>query len=99
MGAQSRLVTFVCIQRGVSIGADTKSYSTSQEILEYFRAIAKKYELYKYIKLNHMVQSASWDEGEGVWRIKIKNLATGEIVEDWGHIFINGCGILKYVVA
>lgn len=71
------------------------SYSTWDEILQYFKGVAEKYELYKYIKLQHYVQDAKWDEDAGVWRIKVKNLQTGEIVEDWGHIFVNGCGILK----
>ncbi|KAK5031708.1 hypothetical protein LTS07_004328 [Exophiala sideris] len=70
-------------------------YSTSQEILKYFKGIADKYALYKYIKLNHYVQDAKWDEEAGIWNVKVKDNTTGAIVEDWGHIFINGCGILK----
>ncbi|KAI1630479.1 cyclohexanone monooxygenase [Exophiala viscosa] len=70
-------------------------YSTSQEILKYFKEIADKYALYKYIKLNHYVHDAKWDEEAGIWNVKVKDSTTGAIVEDWGHIFINGCGILN----
>ncbi|KAH7141875.1 cyclohexanone monooxygenase [Dactylonectria macrodidyma] len=70
-------------------------YSTWDEILEYFRGIAHKYELYKRIKLSHKLESAKWDEKAGVWNVECVNVATGEKVRDWGHILINGTGILN----
>ncbi|KAM5342246.1 hypothetical protein ACJ41O_013212 [Fusarium nematophilum] len=70
-------------------------YSTWDEILEYFRGIAHKYELFKYIKLSHKLNSAKWDENTGVWNVECVNLATGQAVRDWGHILINGTGILN----
>lgn len=72
-----------------------ESYSTSQEILQYFKDIADKYQLYKYIKLKHRVQSGAWDEESGTWKLKITDDLTGETIDDWCDIFINGCGILK----
>ncbi|VUC25597.1 unnamed protein product [Clonostachys rosea] len=75
----------------------TQYYSSWDEILEYFRNIASKYELYKYIQLKHKVDEARWDQDAGVWNIKVSNLETGDTVEDWGHILINGTGILKSV--
>jgi cation diffusion facilitator CzcD-associated flavoprotein CzcO len=71
------------------------SYSTSQEILEYFKGIAHKYELYKYIKLQHRVTGATWSEDEGMWHVQIENLETKEVLEDKCHFLINGSGILK----
>ncbi|KAH0843527.1 putative sterigmatocystin biosynthesis monooxygenase stcW [Fonsecaea pedrosoi] len=71
------------------------NYSSSQEILQYFKDIAEKYELYKHVQLNHFVQEASWDEDQGIWNIKVKDVLTGATKEDWAHVFINGCGILN----
>lgn len=59
------------------------------------KGVVEKYELYKYIKLRHMVTNATWDENEGKWFISGTKLATGETFEDWGHVLINGTGILK----
>lgn len=71
------------------------SYSSWDEILAYFEGIATKYELYKYIKLQHKFESAIWDEDQGVWNVEVKDLKTGNVVKDWGHVVINGTGILK----
>lgn len=71
------------------------SYSPWDEILDYFQGIAHKYELYRYIKLKHNVCEAIWNEEEGVWRVRIRILETGEVIEDDCHILINGTGILN----
>ena len=71
------------------------SYSPAPEILRYFIGVARKYDLYKYIKLSHMVTSATWDDAEGKWFVEITNIATGETLKDSCHFLINGSGILK----
>ncbi|KAF3804193.1 putative sterigmatocystin biosynthesis monooxygenase stcW [Colletotrichum gloeosporioides] len=73
----------------------TQYYSEWDEILEYFRGIAQKYELYKYIKLSHKLTSASWDEASGVWNVECLDFSTGSTVHDWGHVLINGTGVLN----
>ncbi|KAK7902698.1 hypothetical protein LTR67_002344 [Exophiala xenobiotica] len=70
-------------------------YSPQQEILEYFKSVATKYELYKYINLSHMVIGATWDEEEGLWHIKVQDLTTQEVKSDYCHFLINGSGILN----
>lgn len=71
------------------------SYSSWDEILAYFKGIADKYELYKYIRLKHKVSGAKWDEQTGLWSVDILNEETGEIIHDQAEILINGTGILK----
>ncbi|KAF4918388.1 FAD-binding monooxygenase moxY [Colletotrichum viniferum] len=73
----------------------TQYYSEWDEILGYFRGIAQKYELYKYIKLSHKLTSASWDEESGVWSVECLDLSTGSTAHDWGHVLINGTGVLN----
>lgn len=74
------------------------SYSPGPEIFKYLKHIAEKYELYRFIKLSHRVVAATWDEAEGVWGLKIEDLSTGRVFEDWCHFLIGASGILKYVV-
>ncbi|OAL44229.1 cyclohexanone monooxygenase [Pyrenochaeta sp. DS3sAY3a] len=73
----------------------TRFYSSWSEIQNYFKGVATKYELYKYIKLDHFVSGAVWDEEKGIYNVEIKDLKTGEMLHDWGHILINGSGVLN----
>jgi len=70
-------------------------YSGATEILEYFKHVADKYDLRKYIKLRHEVVHAQWDEDTGKWTVKVKNLANGTEFEDSSEILINASGIFK----
>ena len=54
-----------------------------------------RFDLGKYMKLQHEVVGACWDEAEGLWEIRIKNLITGVEFMDKAEVFINGGGILK----
>ncbi|OAA59737.1 Flavin monooxygenase-like protein [Niveomyces insectorum RCEF 264] len=71
------------------------SYSRAPEILEYFRGVARKYDLYRFIKLSHRVISADWDDEQGIWKLKIEDLATGTVIDDWGHFMITASGVLN----
>ncbi|EXJ60795.1 hypothetical protein A1O7_04948 [Cladophialophora yegresii CBS 114405] len=70
-------------------------YSPAPEILDYFRSVAHKYELYRFIKLSHKVIEAKWNEEKGIWNITVEDLTTGNIIHDWGHFMISGSGILN----
>jgi cation diffusion facilitator CzcD-associated flavoprotein CzcO len=58
---------------------------------------ARKHDLEKHIKYKHMVQSATWDEENGVWNLVIEG--PDGIIEDQCEILVNGSGILKYVIS
>ncbi|KIW30173.1 uncharacterized protein PV07_05935 [Cladophialophora immunda] len=73
----------------------TSFYSAAPEILEYFKAVASKHGLYKYIKLQHKVVEAVWDEDTNRWLLKIEDLSTRSILNDWCDFLINGSGILN----
>jgi cation diffusion facilitator CzcD-associated flavoprotein CzcO len=70
-------------------------YSKAPEILEYFKAVARKHDLYKYINLSHRVVSADWDESKSIWNLQIEDLATGEVKSDWGDFMITASGVLN----
>lgn len=72
------------------------SYSKAPEILQYFKDVAEKYELLRYVKLNHQITRAEWNETSSQWIISVQDLITGESFEDAADIFVNGGGILKY---
>lgn len=68
-------------------------YSSSEEIWQYFKDVSDKYNLTKYVQFRTAVQSATWDETDGQWRLQIKG-PHGEF-EDWCDILISASGVLN----
>lgn len=54
---------------------------------------AEKYNLRKYVKFNHKVLGARWDEEIGQYEVKVQ--AGDTIITDWCHILINGSGLIN----
>ena len=72
------------------------SYSGAPEILKYFKNVADKYGLRKYIRLEHKVVGAFWDDQDQQWHVKVQRGDNPEdVFEDQGHILINASGVLK----
>ncbi|POR31118.1 Putative sterigmatocystin biosynthesis monooxygenase stcW [Tolypocladium paradoxum] len=71
-------------------------YSSAPEILKYFKDVADKYNLNKYIQLNHTVVGAHWIEEEQMWHVQIQQGDDPEaIIEDKANIFVNASGVLN----
>ncbi|KAJ6143406.1 monooxygenase [Penicillium samsonianum] len=69
-------------------------YSGSEEIWQYMKDIAVKYELEKYVQLDTAVQSAEWDEESGHWNLKLSS-PDGCANDDWCDILISASGIVN----
>lgn len=69
-------------------------YSSSEEIWQYFKDVATKYDLEKYVQLNTVVQVATWDEATGHWKVVVLR-QDGKEVHDWCDILISGSGVLN----
>ncbi|KAF9691619.1 hypothetical protein EKO04_010377 [Ascochyta lentis] len=50
----------------------TRQYPGQEEILEYLRNVANKYQLYKYIRFNTSVEAATWDDSQSRWKVDVK---------------------------
>ncbi|KAK5109891.1 hypothetical protein LTR62_006498 [Meristemomyces frigidus] len=75
----------------------THFYSYSPEIWEYLKEIYEENDFVnKYVKLQHQIEHAEWDRKAAVWRFKVKNLTTGELVDDEAEFFINAGGVLNH---
>ncbi|KAE8158896.1 hypothetical protein BDV40DRAFT_291389 [Aspergillus tamarii] len=74
----------------------TSFYSAAPEILQYFKGIADQYGLRKYIRLNHRIVGAWWDEHDEQWRVKVQRGDNPiDTFEDHGHVLINASGVLN----
>ena len=56
--------------------------------------VADKYDCKKYIKCQHSIKSAIWNETKGKWELKVEN-EQGVIFLDEADVFINAGGVLK----
>lgn len=71
-------------------------YSYAPEIWEYLKGIEQENDfIHKYVKLQHQIERVEWDGQAGVWRFKIRNLTTNDIIEDKAEFFINAGGVLN----
>jgi len=74
----------------------THFYSYSPEIWEYIKGIYEENGfINKYVNLQHQVERAEWLENKGVWKLKVKNIKTGEVFDDEAEFFINAGGVLN----
>jgi cation diffusion facilitator CzcD-associated flavoprotein CzcO len=69
-------------------------YSSSREIWQYFKDIATKFNLERYVQFKSSVESATWHEDRGQYTLKITG-ADGAQFEDYCDILISGSGILN----
>jgi hypothetical protein len=73
-----------------------RSYVEAKEIFDYFKRCARKWDCMKYIKLQHKVIEAGWNEETSMSKLKIAT-ADGTILHDQCNVLINACGVLKYI--
>ncbi|KFY41588.1 hypothetical protein V495_04857 [Pseudogymnoascus sp. VKM F-4514 (FW-929)] len=69
-------------------------YASSEEIWQYFKDVATKYDLEKYVQFKTTVETATWDEKAGRWNIKLLS-PEGQVVDDWCDILISASGVLN----
>ncbi|OAP65618.1 hypothetical protein AYL99_01590 [Fonsecaea erecta] len=69
-------------------------YAESDEIQEYFSSVADKYRVRRFIKFDHQLVSAEWNEQNAKYELQIKT-SNGSILRDECDILVNACGILN----
>lgn len=70
-------------------------YAGGPEILEYWRKVADKYNVRRFMKFGHKCIEARWNEETSKWHVKLQRLETGEIIEDVADVFMTGIGALN----
>ncbi|KAK3633145.1 hypothetical protein LTR56_015921 [Elasticomyces elasticus] len=73
----------------------SKFFSPGQEIGEYFRDVADKYEVKKYVRFGHVFKSARWQEDQARWEIRLVRMADNLEFTDTCDIFIKATGNLN----
>jgi cation diffusion facilitator CzcD-associated flavoprotein CzcO len=65
----------------------------SPEILQYFTDFYHKEKLEQFVKLEHKILGARWQEDKGQWEVEIEH--QGKTFIDWCHVLMNGSGLLN----
>ncbi|EPE24253.1 FAD/NAD(P)-binding protein [Glarea lozoyensis ATCC 20868] len=73
----------------------TGVYSSSKEIFQYFDSFANKYGLKNYIKTEHQVTGAYWNDRTGGYDVKVRDTKNGQQFSQHCDILINASGILN----
>jgi len=50
----------------------SEEYAQGAEIRDYWQHVARKYDVYKYLKLRHKVVGAHWDGEAGKWTVSVE---------------------------
>ncbi|KAE8135095.1 hypothetical protein BDV38DRAFT_273129 [Aspergillus pseudotamarii] len=70
-------------------------FSGSQQILEYWKRVAQKYDIRRHIRFLSRCAGARWNDVTGKWFVQIQNVETGEAFEDSADILMTGTGLLN----
>ncbi|ODM93451.1 Baeyer-Villiger monooxygenase [Orchesella cincta] len=73
----------------------SKTYSGQEEILEYLRNVAKKYEIYPNIKFQHRVTSTEWDDKISKWHVTVLDKTSDREETHVFDILISSIGGLR----
>ncbi|KAL4772701.1 hypothetical protein BDW60DRAFT_216331 [Aspergillus nidulans var. acristatus] len=70
-------------------------YAAAPEIHKYWKHVSAKYGCEKYIKFKHRVVSATWENDRSKWTLQVKNLDSGEVIEDQCDVVVSASGALN----
>ncbi|GKT64669.1 4-hydroxyacetophenone monooxygenase [Colletotrichum tofieldiae] len=57
----------------------SEEYAQGPELLDYWAGVARKYDVYKYLKVSHEVKDLQWDNEKSVWLVKVCNVQSREV--------------------
>jgi cation diffusion facilitator CzcD-associated flavoprotein CzcO len=69
-------------------------FGSAKEIEAYFCRVCEEEDLGKFIKTLHRVVEARWNE-KGIWELKVEDLKSGTVFDDYCHFLLDASGILK----
>lgn len=69
-------------------------YAYGKEIFDYSKTVGAEFDAEKDIVYNREVIKIQWDEERNIWNVTLRDSRSGELTDDWCHIFLNSGGRL-----
>lgn len=57
----------------------TEEFAQGHEIRDYWQRVAKKHDVYKYLRLKQKVQQAEWQPEKAKWKLTLEDLNTSQV--------------------
>jgi cation diffusion facilitator CzcD-associated flavoprotein CzcO len=70
----------------------SEEYAQGAEIRDYWQGVARKYDVYKYVRLQNKINGASWNAEKSKWELSVENLEKGEKYSEDFDILITAIG-------
>jgi cation diffusion facilitator CzcD-associated flavoprotein CzcO len=71
----------------------TRAYAPQAEIWDYIRGVVARHDLERFIRFEHELTHAAFDEDRGRWLLEIRG-PSGEVQRLTAGVLISGCGFL-----
>lgn len=73
----------------------SQEYAEGKEIREYWQGVARKYDVYRYIKFNRRINRADWDDSTAQWRLAVQDVGSGLNYEERFDVLIPAIGVFN----
>ncbi|KAL3465598.1 hypothetical protein BJX64DRAFT_285204 [Aspergillus heterothallicus] len=70
----------------------SEEFAQGHEIRDYWQGIARKYDVYKYIRAQHKVERAEWIPDKGKWKVSVRDLKADTSYEEELDVVLNAIG-------
>ncbi|KAL4756207.1 flavin-containing monooxygenase [Aspergillus foveolatus] len=70
----------------------TEEFAQGHEIREYWQGVARKYNVYQYVRAQHRVERAEWFGDKGKWKVTVSDLKEDRVYEEELDILLNAIG-------
>jgi cation diffusion facilitator CzcD-associated flavoprotein CzcO len=70
-------------------------YAAAPEIHKYWKRVSDKYGCEKHIQFKRQVVGATWDAAACKWKLQVKNIDSGKILEDTCDVVVSASGALN----
>ncbi|KAL3482110.1 hypothetical protein BJX99DRAFT_268504 [Aspergillus californicus] len=70
----------------------TEEFAQGHEIRDYWQGIARKYDVYQYLRPQTKVEHAEWNGEKGKWKLTVRNLKEDTVYEEELDVVLNAIG-------
>ncbi|KAF4770228.1 hypothetical protein N7455_006142 [Penicillium solitum] len=70
----------------------TEEFAQGEEIKQYWQGVARKHNVYQYLRAGQRVQKAEWQPEKGKWNVTVEHVDGSKIYEEELDVVINAIG-------